>query len=133
MVLQWPCVSPVRVCVVRCCHRLSLALQAFSYVSPRAILRSLLQGEGAPRGTPSDLDDRIAAFRRYIAEKERRQALEAVPEFPPGLTWFNSPPLKLSRWVGLRDSRGRCVTVMLDVLCCSKPQSSCEALSTCIP
>ena len=114
--------STVHVCGVRCCHRLSLTLQAFSYVSPRAILRTLLQGEGAPRGTPSDLDDRIAAFRRYIADKERRQALEAVPEFPPGLTWFNSPPLKLGRWAGVRDSRGQVVTVMLDVSCCSQPQ-----------
>ena len=74
-------------------------MQAFSYVSPKAFLKALLPGQGAPRVQEESAggETRVAAFKRYIADKERRGGLEQVPEFPQGLQWFNSAPLKLGR------------------------------------
>lgn len=74
-----------------------IQLQALTYVSPRAILKALMPAETPTQNQNDSDDDRIAAFVRYIAEKESRGALEDVSEFPPGLTWFNSSPLKLNR------------------------------------
>lgn len=68
-----------------------------SYVSPKAVLKALVPQNIPSMGAASEQEERVAAFKRYIASKEARLDLEAVPEFPVGLTWFNSPPLKLSR------------------------------------
>jgi len=77
-------------------------MQALSYVSPKALLKALLPGQAPPSGAEGagagGEDARLAAFKRYIADKERRGSLEEVPDFPEGLTWLNSSPLKLKRY-----------------------------------
>lgn len=71
-----------------------------SFASPKALLNALL-----PRAAPQVPQDgsvsREAAFRRYIADLEKRGGGEVVPQFPTGLQWFNSPPLRLDRSVPL--------------------------------
>lgn len=74
-----------------------VVMQALTYVSPKALIKALLPSGGPPEGQADTESDRTAAFVRYIAEKERRGGLEEVPEFPAGLTWFNSSPLSLGR------------------------------------
>ncbi len=64
----------------------------------RSVLKAFLPEEKPPQASPADAGSaRIAAFERFIADKERRGALEEVPEFPAGLSWFNSTPLRLGR------------------------------------
>lgn len=80
-------------------------MQAFSYVSPNALLKALLPRDEPTEGSQMQgLDERIAAFRQYIADKERRGSMQAVPEFPLGSTWFNASPLSLARSVYLQRS-----------------------------
>ena len=75
----------------------SCALQALSYVSPQAVLKALLPQAAPPRPSASDVEGtRVAAFRRFITDLEKRGGGEQAPEFPAGLQWFNAPPLKLS-------------------------------------
>lgn len=75
------------------------AVQTLSYVSPRAILKAFLPDQKPPQSGGADTGNaKIAAFERYIADKERRGALEEVPEFPARLSWFNSSPLRLDRF-----------------------------------
>ena len=76
----------------------ALSLQTLSYVSPRAILKAFLPEQKPPQSGEADTGNaKVAAFERYIADKERRGALEEVPEFPARLSWFNSSPLRLDR------------------------------------
>lgn len=73
--------------------------QAFSFGSPKALLRALLpQSSPVDRaGDAAQHSERVVAFKRYLAEVEAKGGGEAVPDFPAGAAWFNAPPLKLSR------------------------------------
>ena len=79
---------------------MSACTQAFSFASPKALLKALL-----PQPTPvaslgtAQQAERVTAFRRFIQGVERRGGGEKVPDFPAGAQWFNSPPLRLARWV----------------------------------
>ena len=76
---------------------LSCVLQALSYISPQAVLKALLPQAAPPRPSASDVEGtRVAAFRRFITDLEKRGGGEQAPEFPAGLQWLNAPPLKLS-------------------------------------
>lgn len=47
-------------------------------------------------------EERVASFKRFIADLESRGGGQAVPEFPMGAQWLNAPPLSLSK-----DLRGK--------------------------
>ncbi|KAG2443188.1 hypothetical protein HYH02_009265 [Chlamydomonas schloesseri] len=69
-------------------------LEAMKYGSPAALMNAL-----APPPDPSALaaeGDRVAAFKRYIADLERRGGGKEVPDFPRGADWINSAPLTLA-------------------------------------
>lgn len=73
-------------------------MQAFSFASPKALLKALLpQPQPAASSGSAQQAERVAAFRRFIEGVERRGGGERVPEFPAGAQWFNSPPLQLAR------------------------------------
>ena len=78
----------------------SACAQAFSFASPKALLKALLPQPqpAAPSGAVQQAE-RVAAFRRFIQGVERRGGGEEVPDFPAGAQWFNSPPLQLGRCV----------------------------------
>ena len=90
------CLHVLEIAVRRSCSA-GFSMQALSYLSPQALLRAVFSQQQPHSSLESDGDDRVASFKRYIASKEARGGVEAVPEFPAGATWFNSPPLKLSR------------------------------------
>ncbi|KAK3238865.1 hypothetical protein CYMTET_51159 [Cymbomonas tetramitiformis] len=56
---------------------------------------------------------RVEAFKRYIADQERRQSGKQVPEFPKGLPWFNTAPLRVGE-----ELRGRVVVLDFWTYCC---------------
>ncbi|KAI3423812.1 hypothetical protein D9Q98_009648 [Chlorella vulgaris] len=89
--------------------------QSLSYASPRALLNALFpQGQlPAKSGAPESGNGRVAAFKRYIADMEKRGGGQAVPEFPSGLDWFNAPPLRLSR-----ELRGKVLVLDFWTYCC---------------
>ncbi|PNW74118.1 hypothetical protein CHLRE_13g586050v5 [Chlamydomonas reinhardtii] len=70
-------------------------LEAMKYASPAALMNAL-----APPPDPSAAvaggGDRVAAFKRYIADLERRGGGKEVPDFPRGADWLNSAPLTLT-------------------------------------
>eukprot|EP00884_Botryococcus_braunii_P006329 jgi/Botrbrau1/15698/Bobra.4_1s0071.2 len=86
--------------------------KAMSFASPKGLLNALL-----PRASPPSSEEgsvsREAAFRRYIADLERRGGGEQVPQFPTGLQWFNAPPLRLDR-----ELKGKLVLLDFWTYCC---------------
>lgn len=78
------------------CHH---PLQSLSYVSPQALLNALFPSGGALAAGAAQADSggRVAAFKRFIRDQERRGGGQAVPEFPAGADWMNAPPLRLAR------------------------------------
>ncbi|KAK9802067.1 hypothetical protein WJX73_010192 [Symbiochloris irregularis] len=89
--------------------------KAFSFASPKGILRALLphSSPADQQSAQTDMDERIAAFKAYLAEVEGKGGGDTVPEFPAGATWFNAPPLKLGR-----ELRGRVVLLDFWTYCC---------------
>ena len=66
---------------------------------------SLFPGATNSRSKPEDTPDRIAAYKRFIAQLERRENTKMVPEFPRGLPWLNvARPLKM-----IEDLRGNII------------------------
>lgn len=68
------------------------------------------------------MDERIAAFKAYLAEVESKGGGDTVPEFPAGATWFNAPPLKLGRCACCKHgdvSAHRCLYELHALMCCS--------------
>ncbi|KAL4421480.1 hypothetical protein ABPG75_010771 [Micractinium tetrahymenae] len=87
-------------------------VQSLSYASPKALLNALLPQAQLPAEAAVD-EGRVAAFKRYIADMEKRGGMQQVPEFTAGLDWLNAPPLKLSR-----ELRGKVVLLDFWTLCC---------------
>lgn len=63
--------------------------------------------------TPGAPVDRVAAFKRFIGDLERRGGGEQVPEFPLGADWLNAPPLRLDR-----ELRGKVLVLDFWTYCC---------------
>ena len=74
-----------------------VSVQAFSYVSPNALLKAAFPDQKGPEQADVGPEGRIAAFKQYISDKEKRATMQLVPDFPSGLTWFNSSPLSMQR------------------------------------
>ncbi|KAI7838239.1 hypothetical protein COHA_007984 [Chlorella ohadii] len=89
--------------------------QSLSYVSPQAILNALLPQAQLPAAAAETGGDggRVAAFKRYIADLEKRGGGTAVPEFPAGADWLNAPPLRMSR-----ELRGKVTVLDFWTYCC---------------
>ena len=87
-------------------------MQAMSFVSPKALLNALLPREDVSK-TVTLSEDRVPAFKRYIADLEKRGGGEVVPEFPANAEWLNAPPLKLGR-----ELRGKVVLLDFWTYCC---------------
>ncbi|GIM03392.1 hypothetical protein Vretimale_8094 [Volvox reticuliferus] len=91
--------------------------KAMSFASPQALINALV-----PPPAPKTLDestDRVSAFKRYIADLERRGGGREVPEFPKGADWLNSAPLTLSYPPSTRGSlAGRVVVLDFWTYCC---------------
>ncbi|KXZ45018.1 hypothetical protein GPECTOR_59g625 [Gonium pectorale] len=85
--------------------------KAMSYASPQALLNALLPPP-APAAPGDASGDRVAAFKRYIADLERRGGGREVPEFPAGADWLNSAPLRLAGPPSARGSLAGRVTVL---------------------
>lgn len=99
-------------------------VQAFSFGSPKALLRALLP-QSSPTSQPHAAhDERVAAFKRYLVDVESRGGGDAIPAFPAGATWLNAPPLRLNRCVGAVEMAMRCVCAHGCVLACV---SACHA------
>ncbi|GAB4822761.1 hypothetical protein N2152v2_009807 [Parachlorella kessleri] len=88
--------------------------KSLSYVSPRALLNALLPSSG-PSTAPGagEGGGRVAAFKRYIADLEKRGGGQQVPEFARDLDWLNSAPLNFSR-----ELRGKVVVLDFWTYCC---------------
>ncbi|KAK9805135.1 hypothetical protein WJX72_001459 [[Myrmecia] bisecta] len=84
--------------------------KAMSYASPQAVVNALLPRKGPPT---AEENSRVAAFKRFIADQERRGGGEPVPEFPQGMQWYNAPPLKLNR-----ELKGKVVVLDFWTYCC---------------
>ncbi|EFJ50214.1 hypothetical protein VOLCADRAFT_80356 [Volvox carteri f. nagariensis] len=90
--------------------------KAMSFASPQALINALM-----PPPAPESLDggDRVAAFKRYIADLERRGGGREVPDFPRGADWLNSAPLTLTGPPTSRGSlAGRVVLLDFWTYCC---------------
>lgn len=61
----------------------------------------------------SPAEERAAAFLRFVAQQDARPSALVVPDFPAAATWFNAPPLSLSR-----ELRGRVLVLDFWTLCC---------------
>ncbi|CAD7700093.1 unnamed protein product [Ostreobium quekettii] len=87
--------------------------KAMSYATPKAIMNSLLSFASINNGVGGGEGSRVDSFKRYIKGIEDRGGGELVPEFPSGLTWFNSPPLHLAR-----ELRGKLLVLDFWTYCC---------------
>jgi hypothetical protein len=69
-----------------------------SFASFKGLMNAVLPAPAPPPAADGEAS-RVQAFKRFIADLERRGGGEKLPEFPPALEWLNAPPLKLSRRV----------------------------------
>jgi len=86
--------------------------KAMSYANPKAIVNTFMSLGSIRTGVGSS-GSRVAAFKRFIGDVEKRGGGEAVPEFPLGLTWLNSPPLHMAR-----ELQGKLVVLDFWTYCC---------------
>ncbi|GLC49396.1 hypothetical protein PLESTB_000214800 [Pleodorina starrii] len=100
-----------------CFYVAATRAKAMSFASPQALINALL-----PPPAPAQLEeggDRVSAFKRYIADLERRGGGREVPDFPRGADWLNSAPLSLAGPPSARGSlSGRVVVLDFWTYCC---------------
>ncbi|KAG2497240.1 hypothetical protein HYH03_004827 [Edaphochlamys debaryana] len=91
--------------------------RAMSFASPQALI-NMVAPPPAPQASPGE-GDRVAAFRRYIADLERRGGGKLVPDFPRGADWLNTAPLSMAGPPSRRGSlAGRVVVLDFWTYCC---------------
>jgi thiol-disulfide isomerase/thioredoxin len=73
---------------------------------------NLLLPRPAPPSAPEP-GGRVAAFKRFISDLERRGGGEVAPDFPVGADWLNAPRLSL-----FRELKGKVVVLDFWTFCC---------------
>ncbi|CAG9461274.1 unnamed protein product [Pedinophyceae sp. YPF-701] len=97
--------------------------KAMSFVSPQAVLNALLPAAAPPgvtmgnttaRGSAGPPAERVAAFKKFIADLEASGRMQQVPAFPRGAEWFNVPaPLTVAESL-----RGKVTILDFWTYCC---------------